>query len=62
MEDMVENSFGILKKMSQGAFAKDRFTFFFFSLDVVMCCCMVHNLILDGKDEDIESLLFQLDF
>jgi hypothetical protein len=48
--------------MSQGAFAKDRFTFFFFSLDVVMCCCMVHNLILDGKDEDIESLLFQLDF
>lgn len=26
-----------------------------------MCCCMLHNLIMNGKDEDIETLMAQLE-
>jgi hypothetical protein len=57
---MVENSFGISKKMFKELLLKTNLHIVFL-LDVVVCCCMVHNLILDGKDEDIKSLLFQLD-
>ncbi len=32
-----------------------------FLLDVVMCCYMLHNLIMNGKDEDIETLMAQLE-
>lgn len=26
-----------------------------------MCCCLSHNFIFNGKDEDIKSLLIQLE-
>jgi hypothetical protein len=35
--------------------------FYFFLLDVVVYCCMLHNLILNGRDEDVESLMIQLE-
>jgi hypothetical protein len=32
-----------------------------FLLDVVVCCCILYNMILDGKDQDIEILMTPLD-
>jgi hypothetical protein len=32
-----------------------------FLLDVVVYCCMLHNLILNGRNEDVESLMTQLE-
>ncbi len=32
-----------------------------FLLDIVMCCCMLHNLIMNGKDENIETFMAQLE-
>jgi len=32
-----------------------------FILDIVICHCMVHNLILDGRDVDVDVLMFQLE-
>lgn len=32
----------------------------FFS-DVVICCCILHNMILSRKDVDINKLMFQLE-
>jgi hypothetical protein len=28
-----------------------------FLLDVVICCCILHNMILSGKDVDIDELM-----
>jgi hypothetical protein len=32
-----------------------------FLLNVVICCCMLHNMILNGKDTGIDQLMQQLD-
>jgi hypothetical protein len=34
--------------------------FVLFLLDVVVCCCIIYNMLLDGKDFDIDTLLIQL--
>ncbi len=30
-------------------------------LDVVIYCCILHNMILSGKDVDIDEFMFQLE-
>ncbi len=32
-----------------------------FLLDVVIYCCILHNMILNSKDVDIDELTFQLE-
>jgi len=56
----VENSFWILKQMFRELLLRTSLNILFL-LDVVMCCCMLHNLIMNGKDEDIETLMAQLE-
>lgn len=29
--------------------------------NVMVCCCIFHNMILDGKDLDIQTLMIQLE-
>lgn len=31
-----------------------------FLLDVVVCCCIIYNMLLDGKDFDVDTLLIEL--
>ncbi len=31
-----------------------------FLLDVVVCCHMLHGMILNGNDEDVDELMLQL--
>ncbi len=31
-----------------------------FLLDVVICCRMLHGMILNGKDEDVDEFMLQL--
>ncbi len=38
-----------------------KFTHILFLLDVVVCYCILHNMILDGKDLDIQTLMIQLE-
>jgi hypothetical protein len=45
----VENFFEMLKKMFWDMILKTSLQIFFL-LDVVMCYCMLHNLILNGRD------------
>ncbi len=53
---IVKNSFGILKQMFWELLLKISLDILFL-LNVVMCCYMLHNLIMNGKDEDIETLM-----
>ncbi len=57
---VVENNFGILKKIFKELLIKSNLNVLFL-LDVVVCCCMLHNTILSGKDTDINKLMFQLE-
>ncbi len=57
--NVVENSFGILSKMLRELLQNTNLNVFFF-LDVV-CCYILHNLILNGKDENLESLMTELE-
>jgi len=54
-----KNNFGILKKMFREFFIKSNLNVLFF-LDLVICCCMLHNMIVNGKDEDSDELMLQL--
>ncbi len=56
----MENSFGILKQMFRKLLFKTSLDILFLP-NVVMCCNMLHNFIMDGKDEDIETLRAQLE-
>jgi hypothetical protein len=48
----MHDSFRILEQMfTQLLFEMSLYIFLL--LDIVMCCCMLHNLITNGKDEDI---------
>ncbi len=57
---IVENSFGILKQMFWEILLKTSLDILFLP-NVVICCNMLHNFIMNGKDEDIETLMAQLD-
>lgn len=57
---VVENAFGILKKKFKKLLLKSNLLVNFI-LDIVICHCMVHNLILDGRDVDVDVLMFQLE-
>jgi hypothetical protein len=57
---VVENNFGILKKTFLELMTKFNFDVHFF-LDVVMCCYMLHNMILNGKNANIYELMLQLE-
>jgi hypothetical protein len=56
---VVENNFYILKKIFKELLIKSNSNVLFL-LDVVVCCCMLHNTILSGKDSNIDELMFQL--
>jgi len=56
----VENSFDILKKRFRICFLKTN-VHVLFLLDVVVCYCIFYNMILGGKDFDIDTLLTQLE-
>jgi MFS-type transporter involved in bile tolerance (Atg22 family) len=55
MAKQLKNSFGILKKMFKELLQKTNFILFL--PDVVVYCCMLHNLIFNGRDKDVESLM-----
>jgi len=53
---VVENSFGILKKSFRKLLLKSHLNILFLP-NVVVCCYIFYNMILDGKDQDIEILM-----
>jgi len=55
----IKNNFGILKKMFREFFIKSNLNVLFL-LDVVICCRMLNDMILNGKDEDVDELMLQL--
>jgi hypothetical protein len=57
---VVENNFGILKKIFRELMTKSNFDVHFFP-NVVMCCYMLHNMILNGKNADIYELMPQVE-
>jgi hypothetical protein len=57
---VVENSFDILKKTFKELLIKSNLNVLFLP-NVVVCCCMLHNMILSGKDIDIDKLIFHLE-
>jgi len=54
----VEMFFGILKKSFWKLLLKTNLHVLFL-LDVIICRCIMYNMILDGKDFDIEALIVQ---
>jgi hypothetical protein len=58
--NQVENAFGMLKKMFKELLLKSNLHILFM-LDVVNYCCMLYNLILDGRNVDVKFLMLQLD-
>jgi hypothetical protein len=56
----VENAFGILKKVFKKLLLKS-ILHILFMLDVVNYYCMLYNLILDGRNVDVNFLMLQLD-
>jgi hypothetical protein len=59
-KNVVENYFKILKKMFKELLQKTNLNIIFL-LDVVLYCCMLHNMILNGRNEDVKSLMIQLE-
>jgi hypothetical protein len=57
---IMENSFGILKQLFRELLFKTSLHILFLT-NIVMCCYMLHNLIMNGKDEDIETFMAQLE-
>ncbi len=55
-----QNAFGILKKTFRELLVKNNIHTIFF-LDVVTCCCLLYNMILDGRDVDVNALTQQLE-
>jgi hypothetical protein len=53
---VVENAFGILKKTFRKLLVKNNFHTLFIH-DVVTCCCLLYNMILDGRDVDVNALM-----
>jgi hypothetical protein len=57
---VVENSFDILKKTFKELLIKLNLNVLFLP-NVVVCCCMLHNMILSGKNIDIDKLMLHLE-
>jgi hypothetical protein len=57
---LIENNFKNLKKSFQELMIKSNLDVQFF-LDVVVCCCLLHNGILNKKNNDINELVQQLE-
>jgi hypothetical protein len=53
-KSFIENSFGILKKTCKELILKTNLHVLFI-LDVVVCCCILYNMIIDGKDFDMDA-------
>jgi hypothetical protein len=60
-KSVVENSFGNLKQMFWELLLKTNLNILFLPDIVIVCCCMLHNLIMNGKDEDTKTLMAQLE-
>jgi hypothetical protein len=56
----IEKKFGILKKTFHKLMIKSNLDVQFLP-NVVICCYMVHNMILNGKNVDIDELMLQLE-
>jgi hypothetical protein len=57
---VVENCFGILNKTFQKLIIKSNLHKLFLP-NVVIYCCMLHNMIMNGKDMDTNELMQQLE-
>ncbi len=58
---MVENAFGILRKMFRELFLKPNLHILFVP-NVLICGCIFHNIIIDGNlNLDIQTLMIQLE-
>lgn len=56
---MVENAFGILKQSFRELYTASDLHVTLVP-DVVMCCCILHNLLLGQSAEEVERLLAML--
>ncbi len=58
---MVENAFGIQRKSFKKLFLKSNLHILFIP-NVLVCCCIFHNIIIDGfLDLDIQTMMIQLE-
>jgi len=57
---VVENAFGILKQSFRELQGVSELDIAFFP-DVVVCCCILHNILLRQSHEDVEDFLRLLD-
>jgi hypothetical protein len=57
---VIENCFGILKKTFQNLIIKSNLHELFLP-NVMIYCCMLHTMIMNGKDMDIDELMQQLE-
>ncbi len=57
---MIENSFGVLKKSFKELLLETNLHILFIP-NMVVCCCILYNMILGGKDIDPETLMIQLE-
>ncbi len=57
---MVKNSSSILKKTFQELLIKKNIHILF-TFDVVICCCVLHNLIFSGKNSNVNALIIELE-
>jgi hypothetical protein len=59
-DKVVENNFGMLKKTLCELMIKFNLNLHFLP-NVVICCCMLHNIIINGKYINIDELMQQLE-
>ncbi len=52
----MKNAFGMLKKTFKILLFKSNLLILFIP-DVVTCCCLLYNLILKGRDVDVDALM-----
>jgi hypothetical protein len=57
---VVKNALGIFKKNFINLSMKSNLSILFIP-NVITCSCMFYNLILDGRDVDVNALMFQLE-
>jgi hypothetical protein len=57
---LVENNFGILKKTFRKLMIKSNLDVQFLP-NVIICCYMLHNMILNGKNAKFDELMLQLE-
>jgi hypothetical protein len=57
VRNVVKNAFGILFFLIRKLLGKNIVLVLFIS-DVIACCCMFYNLILNGMHVDVNALMF----